>query len=127
MRLNHIALGIQRVGELNDFYKNILGFHRERQFSIDALLAEKLFGLTVPAEVFLYKKEDVYIELFLSTEKTIHGFAHVCIDVADCESLVQRSKDAGYPVIRVERELKPDLIFIQDQAGNAFEIKKAGS
>lgn len=123
MKLNHIALSIQNEEELVDFYQNVLGFHLEYQYILDTALSTKLFGVKEQSNVFLYKSGELKLELFLSSNKSTMGLAHICIDVEVPELMAQKSEEAGYRVERVEREHKPTLIFIYDKAGNAFELK----
>ena len=123
MNLNHIALSIQNKEELTDFYQNILGFRLEYQYEIDAVLASTIFNITKTAEVFRYSKDNLHLEFFVSTEKTIPAFAHIGIDVADRDIIVEKCKKAGCQVTRVERKEKHDLLFVSDKAGNKFELK----
>lgn len=123
MKLNHIALSIQNKEELTDFYQNILGFRLEYQYEIDAVLASTIFNITKAAEVFRYSKDNLHLEFFVANEKTIPAFAHIGIDVADREVILEKCKKAGYQVTRVERKEKHDLLFVSDKAGNKFELK----
>ncbi len=123
MKLNHIGLNIQSEEEVVNFYQNILDFQPEYQFEMPADLCNSVFELNKPAKVFLYKKDDVLIELFACSEDLKMGFAHICIDVIDRELLAAKSEAAGYPIIRIHRDDKPDLLFLKDKAGNMFELK----
>ena len=49
---------------------------------------------------------------------------HVCLSVEDREGLVTRAMEAGYWVIRNQREGKPDLVFLYDRDGNPFELQQ---
>ena len=123
MKLNHIALTIQNKKELTDFYQNILGFKLEYQYEIDATLSSTIFDIEKPAEVFRYSKDNLHLEFFVSSKKTIPAFAHIGVDVEDREIIVEKCKREGYQVTRVERKEKYDLIFVSDKAGNKFELK----
>ncbi|MBN1633880.1 MAG: VOC family protein [Ignavibacteria bacterium] len=123
MKLNHIGLNIQRKEEGVDFYQNILGFNLEHQFKLSPFLAEKIFCMGKRDEVFLYKKESLQFELFINSENTTPGFTHICIEVKDREKIVKKCENAGYPVTRIPRNDKPDILFIRDKAGNIFELK----
>ncbi len=123
MKLNHIALSIQNKEELRDFYEDILGFHLEYQYEIDESLSSTIFDIEEPAEVFRYSKNNLHLELFVATEKTISAFAHIGIDVKDRETTVKTCQEAGYKVTRVVRNEKYDLLFVSDKAGNKFELK----
>lgn len=123
MILNHIALSIQNKEEIIDFYQNILDFCFEYKYEIDETLSSTIFNIEKPVEVFKYSKNDLYFELFITTEKTIPAFAHIGIEVEDREVIMEKCKKAGYKVTRVERKEKHDLLFVSDKAGNKFELK----
>lgn len=123
MKLNHIGINIQRKEDIVDFYQNILGFHFEHQFELKSSLAGKIFGMEKQTEVLLYKKENLQLELFVHSENTMQGFAHICIEVNDREKIAGKCEDAGYPITRIPRSDKPDLLFIRDKTGNIFELK----
>lgn len=123
MLLNHIALSIQNKEELTDFYQSILGFRLEYKYEIDATLSSTLFDIDKPAEVFRYSKDNLHLEFFVATEKSIPAFAHIGIDVEDREETVKECQKAGYKVTRVVRQEKYDLLFVSDKAGNKFELK----
>lgn len=123
MKLLHVGLNIQDKDELLGFYENILGFYPEYQFELSPVLATKVFGIEKQAEVFLYNTESIQFELFVYPEKIKLGFAHICIEVNDREIIVQKCEQAGYPITRIQRDDKPDILFISDKAGNIFELK----
>ncbi|MDD2476119.1 MAG: VOC family protein [Dysgonamonadaceae bacterium] len=123
MKLNHIALHIQNKEELIDFYQNILGFKLEYQYKIDSTLASTIFDIEEQTEIFRYSKDNLHLELFVATNKTILGFAHVGMDVEDREVIIGKCHKAGYQITRVERTEKQDLVFVSDKAGNKFELK----
>ncbi len=124
MKLNHVALNIESEGELVNFYQNILGFHSAYQFNMPAELAATLFEVRKQVNVFLYKKDDILLELFVHSVNTNQNFAHLCFEVKNRESITARCEQSGYPVIRIKRKDKNDLLFIKDQEGNIFELKE---
>jgi len=124
MKIDHVGLNIQSEEEIVDFYQNILGFHFEYQFDLKLVLATKIFGIEKQPKVFLYNNENMQLELFVYPEKTKQGFAHICIEVIDREIIAKKCENAGYPPItRIQRNDKPDILFIRDKAGNIFELK----
>ena len=125
MRLNHIALNIHEKKELIDFYQNIFGFHPEYQLDLNLDLATKIFNIEKQSDVFLYKNDHMLLELFVYPESTTQGFAHICLEMTDREKIAQKAEQSGYPVTRIKRTDKPDILFIRDKAGNIFELKKA--
>lgn len=124
MKLNHVGLNIQGKEELVDFYQNILGFQPEHQFNLTPVLATKIFGIGKQVEVFLFKNDNLVLELFVYPGNTKQCFAHICIDVANREIIAKKCKNAGYPIKRIQRNDKPDILFVEDKAGNIFELKE---
>jgi catechol 2,3-dioxygenase-like lactoylglutathione lyase family enzyme len=124
IKLNHIGLNIQSKTELVNFYQNILGFHLEHQFELNSAFASNIFGIEKQPEVFYYKNESLYFELFVYPENTTQGFAHICLEVIDRELIAEKCKNKGYQVTRIRRNDKLDILFIRDKAGNIFELKK---
>ena len=123
MKINHVGINIQSEEEIVDFYQNILGFHFEYQFDLKLVLATKIFDIEKQPKVFLYSNENIQLELFVYPEKTKQGFAHICIEVTDREIIAKKCENAGYPITRIKRNDKPDILFIRDKAGNIFELK----
>lgn len=123
MKLKHIALNIQRKEELKNFYENILGFHLVHQYELNAAFAQKIFGIEIKTQVFIYSNFTLDLELFILPEKTNHGFAHVCVETENRDIVEERCKKGGYQIIKIEREEKEDLLFIIDKSGNKFELK----
>jgi len=123
MKLTHIGLNVQSKEELVDFYQNILDFHLDYQFNLDSVLTNKIFGIREQIEIFLYTDENMKLELFVCPEPLKLGFSHICVEVTDRDMIVHKGKIAGYPVIRIERNNKPDMLFIRDKSGNVFELQ----
>lgn len=123
MELKHVGLNIQSEEELVDFYQNILGFQFEYQFDMSAELCNEIFGINKRLKVFMYKKADVLLELFIHSVKPVKGFSHSCLEVQDRGSIAAKCEQNNYQVIRIKRIDRPDILFVKDKAGNAFELK----
>ncbi len=124
MKINHIGLNIQSEEEIIDFYKNILGFHFEYQFEISQKLAADIFGEKKQVKVFLYKRENILLELFINSLKSNNIFSHICLETKNREDIVIKCKKNGYKVIKIKRKDKADSLFIKDKSGNIFELKE---
>jgi len=122
MRLNHIGLNISAESEIDNFYTSILKFWPNRKFEITDVLSRKVFQRGSEGKVFTVRNADLVFELFLTEEKQITVFQHVCLEVNDREHMAEKAKAYGYPVVRIEREPN-DMLFIKDKAGNIFELK----
>lgn len=123
MKLNHIALNISNVEDTIDFYQNILGFNLEYQFELPIELSINIFGVNNSLPVFFYKKEQISIELFVFLDKTNKGVSHICLETHNSEQLISQCQNKGYKVFNIERDNKPNLLFVWDKSGNCFEIK----
>ncbi len=124
MKLNHVGLNVQSEGEIVDFYQNILGFHLEYQFDLPAEMCDKIFGVNKQIKVYSYKRDDIFLELFVYPVKPLKGFLHTCLELEDRESIATKCEQSSYQVIRIERVDRPDILFVKDKAGNIFELKK---
>ena len=123
MKLEHIAISVSDSAEIKDFYQDLLGMSEVRTFILNKELADRIFGITQESLVFLMQKNNLILEIFMSSGKKNQNFNHICISVKDREILVEKAVDNSYECIRIERD-KSDLIFIKDKSGNVFEIKE---
>ncbi len=72
----------------------------------------------------LYKRVDILLELFVHSENIPLGFAHICMEVTDLESIAAICEQSRYSVIRIKRINKHNILFFKDRAGNIFELKE---
>jgi len=124
MKLEHIALTVSEPADINDFYLDILGMKEVKNFVLNKVLANKIFGVNKEISVFLLQKDDISLEIFILHGQSKHSFEHVCFAVNDREELVENSLKQNYECIRIERDLF-DLVFLKDKSGNIFEIKES--
>lgn len=123
MKLQHIALNIVDIEEIKNFFIDILGMKAIKNFVLKKDLAQKIFNINQGTAVYVLQKSDLFLELFISNERFTQGFNHLCISIKNREELINKSKNANYEDIRIQREFS-DLIFIKDKSGNIFEIKE---
>jgi len=123
MQLNHIGLNIQSEEEIVNFYQNILGFHFEHQFDMPVELGNNIFGVNKQLKVFLYKKENILLELFVHSANRGNSCSHICFKIKDRDSIATKCEESNYQVIRIKRIEKADILFVKDKAGNIFELK----
>lgn len=124
MRLVHIGLNISDKNELENFYGNILGFHRQYSFLIEQPLSVQIFGIGKQTEVSIYSRENIALELFLCSKRNELSYSHVCLDVENIDIIIKKCVQAGYKVITRQRGEKTYMVFIQDKTGNTFELKQ---
>jgi len=123
MKLNHIALNIDSEGDVLNFYQNILGFQFQYSFEMTAELSKKLFNIEKNIQVINLKKNTFSLELFVHPSNTPKAYEHICIEVNNRELISTKCQKEKYPLIRIKRPNKHDLLFVKDRAGNTFELK----
>lgn len=126
MVLEHIALVCKSENEIEDFYRDILGFEIARCFELNKKLSSEIFNVDKDVKVYLLKKDDIFIEAFINPaqDKINHDFRHICISLEDREEIINRLLEKKYNVLRIKRD-KSDLVFMKDKSGNIFEVKQA--
>lgn len=122
MNLNHVAISINSIEEINDFYVNILEMQLMRQFDLNKNLAFNIFGLNTDIPVYLFNKGNLTLEIFVINQVSRNKVDHICFSVQDREKLYKKAQKKAYECIRIKRN-SSDLIFIKDKSGNIFEIK----
>ena len=123
MKLEHIAITVSEPADIKDFYLDILGMKEVKNFVLNKVLTNKIFGINKVTSVCLLQKDNISLEVFILHGKNKHSFEHICLTVKDREALVENSLKQNYECIRIERDLF-DLVFIKDRSGNIFEIKE---
>jgi len=123
MKLNHVGLNVKSEEEIVNFYQNILGFHSEYQFELPAEMCDNIFGVNKQLKVYSYKRDDIFLELFIHSENPGNSFSHICLELEDRESIATKCEQSKYQVIRIKRVDRPDILFVKDKAGNIFELK----
>lgn len=123
MNLEHIALNIADLKEIESFYCEILGMSEIRHFVLDKNLAREIFGIEKETTVFQLKKNEIVLEIFLIPERLENGFSHLCISISDREEIASKADQNGYSCMRMKRG-NSDMIFIKDKSGNIFELKQ---
>ena len=121
--LQHIGLNILDKSEIENFYKEILGFQIVREFQINIELSQKIFGVGKDASAFLVQKDNLKLELFLNDVSKQPHFGHICLEVPQRDDICHLAQQKGYLVIRKQRQ-HSDLVFLQDGYGNLFELKE---
>lgn len=120
--IKHVGLSIRDIQEVYDFYEKILGFKKHKQFPLFHKLAEDIFGFSESPEIFVMKKEDIELELFISREKFRPAYAHTCLEFTDAEKIINRAKKQNYKTY-----IKPGTYgttwFVADSNKNLFELK----
>ena len=124
MNLEHVALNIADLKEIESFYCEILGMSEIRHFVLDKNLAREIFGIEKETTVYQLKKNEIFLEIFLIPERFEYGFSHLCISISNREEIANKADQNGYSCMRLKRG-NSDMIFIKDKSGNIFELKQS--
>ncbi|MGE0089700.1 MAG: VOC family protein [Bacteroidales bacterium] len=122
MNLEHIAISVNHKDEIKDFYIDILGMEHVRSFELNHELVNDIFGFHTDIPVFLIKKGDLTLEIFVAKQDQNKRINHICFSVQNREELINKVQQKSYELIRIKRTTH-DLIFVKDKSGNIFEIK----
>lgn len=118
----HIGLTIKDRAEIQNFYQDLLGYKLEHKFTLDKHLNQQIFGFYEDTPVFSLSSGVIDLELFLTALPARKNYTHLSYETEDRKALIEKAKKKNYPPIIIEREEKADLVFLQDQFGNLFEI-----
>ncbi len=121
--LEHIGLTVVDYSEIKEFYQDLLGFKLDYDFQISAELSEKMFGIEEKSRAYMLSKNGLKLELFVSRQKNMSDYNHLCFSIKDREAFIQKAKEKGYECTVIKRD-KSDLVFVKDKSNNIFEIKK---
>jgi catechol 2,3-dioxygenase-like lactoylglutathione lyase family enzyme len=120
---NHVAVAVNDLSEIKDFYVNILGLEIIRKFTLSKDISSKIFSINKETEVTVLGKGDFSMEIFKSDKTSQNDFQHVCITVNNREKVIQKARENNYPCIIIKRDTS-DAVFIRDKSNNLFEIKQ---
>jgi len=122
MNIEHIGLTIKEPTEIENFYCELLGMCRIRDFILYKDVSEVIFGIEEDIQVSFLEKDGMTIELFVSEQTNKNPIDHICISVTDRELLIQKAQRMGYSYTRIKRP-EYDLVFLKDKSGNLFEVR----
>ncbi len=121
---NHVALTINDLSEIKDFYIDILGLELIKKFTLPEEISGKVFNIEKETEVTVVGRNDFAIELFKSNKTSHRDYRHVCIAVSNREQVIKKARENNYPIIIIKRDIS-DLVFIKDRSDNLFEVKQS--
>ncbi|MBW1726167.1 MAG: VOC family protein [Deltaproteobacteria bacterium] len=126
MKLHHIAIICSSIERADRFYGGVLELKKIKSGTLDRVFGEQLFGISQECEMILYGNQDFRIEVFVtaSVPKMKTPYQHICLEVQDRKSFVEKCDEAR---LTVKRFSKGDylIIFIEDYDGNLFELKES--
>ena len=119
---NHVAVTINDLAEIKNFYVNILGLEIKRKFTLSKTISSQIFNIEKNAEVIVVGKKDFAMELFIANKTNYRNFQHICITVNDRKQVIKKTQKNNYPCTIIKRDTS-DIVFIKDKSNNFFEIK----
>jgi catechol-2,3-dioxygenase len=121
--LRHIGIHIHDKTEVNDFYRDILGFQELNRFDLNNKTAQNVFGTCNLIEVVRMKQFELVIELLICPEQKNEGMSHLALEYWKADGVVTKAKEKGYTVVEFKKDNNRTARYIKDKAGNIFEIK----
>jgi len=123
MKLKHIGITINSVDEISGFYENVLEMKKVRSFALDPDFSKQIFNISLSVKVYLMKKDDIEIELFIYHKIKQAYYDHYCLSFKDRQKVIEQAIINGYEIV-IKKRIKGDLVIIKDHSGNIFEIKE---
>jgi hypothetical protein len=120
--LHHIALQCENKEKAALFFTQILQIPKVKSFLVSSQLSQDIFGVDESVDVDVYDTGNIRLELFIIKEQT-PTYAHICFEVSDISTLLNRCEKYGLQSILINKEGK-DLVFIKDFSNNLYEIKE---
>jgi len=120
---SHVAVTINDLSEIKDFYVDILGLEIIKKFTLSKDISGQIFNIEKETEVTVVGKNDFSMELFKSNKTGYSDYQHICITVNNREQVIQKAKGNNYPCIIIKKDIA-DIVFIKDKSDNLFEVKK---
>jgi catechol 2,3-dioxygenase-like lactoylglutathione lyase family enzyme len=118
----HIALQYKNKKQADIFFKKILGLTLIKNFNVSKKLAKQIFNKSEEVEVFVYGNNGIHFEVFITKQKQLHVFNHVCIKIDDKKEFFNKCNEYKLKPYYVEKEDKK-ILFLRDYSNNLYEIK----
>ena len=124
MNLRHVALACSSEENSDKFYKSLLGLQKSEPKTISASLSKALFDINSELKIINYCNEYLQFEIFLTgrNKSSVKRIEHVCLEVHDLATFLEKCRRLQVKIVQVSREGKL-ITFIADEDGNLFEIK----
>ena len=128
MKVRHYGLACRSEQTADRFYEKFLGMKKLDRKNVPAALSGTFFGIPADLMVLNYMSDDIYFEVFIheSGRPATGSSTHICLEVEDLESFLERARVMGVPVIRAPRGDRW-VTFVRDFDGNLFEMKETAA
>ena len=120
--LEHIGITINDKRDINKFYKGLLELEEVADFDISKEISSRIFDIHESTPITLLKRDNLILELFYCQNNTTPVYNHICLSVENRSDFLKKVQNAEYPIHIHQRSDKDDLVFIEDNSGNKFEI-----
>jgi catechol 2,3-dioxygenase-like lactoylglutathione lyase family enzyme len=119
-----VALTSSSEEKSDKFYQALLGLKKSKPKTIPPSLSKALFDINSELKIINYLDENLHFEIFLTSHNnsSVRRIEHVCLEVDDLASFLEKCRTLQVKIVQVPRENKL-LTFISDDDGNLFEIK----
>ncbi|PKP04463.1 MAG: hypothetical protein CVU11_04565 [Bacteroidetes bacterium HGW-Bacteroidetes-6] len=121
--LRHIGIHIHEASEADDFYCNILNFQELNRYFINEETTLKIFGTNQKIEAIRMKQFELIVELLVCPNEKSTGMGHLALEFWRPETITEKAATFGYKVQEFTKENGRIARYINDKAGNIFEIK----
>jgi catechol 2,3-dioxygenase-like lactoylglutathione lyase family enzyme len=126
LKIEHIAVSSNSEEKADEFFIELLGMRKERDFVVPEDLMAQFFNVKKEQRIIRYENEDLSVEAFITDDKNQvqDTFTHTCLIVEDRIRLIEKAKQLNLEVIQVPRKNSDGFyLFLKDTYGNLFEIK----
>ena len=128
MKIEHIALASNSELESDNFFIDLLGLEKIRNFTVSNDKMRAFFSVDDAYNFIRYEKDELSVEVIITKkkEKVKDRFTHFCIIVEDGIKLLEKAEAMGYKTIKVPRDKDNGYyLSLKDSFGNLFEIKES--
>ncbi|MFW9951877.1 MAG: VOC family protein [Candidatus Thorarchaeota archaeon] len=128
MRIEHFAIASRSEEDSKNFFSELLGLKKVREFTVSAELMEQFFGVKKEHKVIRYQNDKMEVEVFITNDESSVKdiLTHICVIVEDKVKLIEKAEPMGYKFIKVPRKDSDDFyLFLKDSFGNLYEIKSS--
>ena len=125
MKVRHVGIVCRCETAATRFYGDLLGLRQADPKTVPAALAQQLFGINAELRIANYIGDGVHFEIFFGDDlhESSGRIAHVCLEVAELDTLLERARSMNVTVLRVSRG-EGWVTFIEDDDGHRFELKQ---
>jgi len=127
MRFVHIGLSCGSEEKSDAFYGTLLGLEKKGSKTLPAELSGQIFNVDTDYTIIDYvdSGSGLHFEIFIDPNISLirPNPAHVCLEVGDPGTFLQKAETLGFGVRRIPKGDR-FLSFVEDFDGNLFEIKE---